>query len=133
MNDPLAQIARTPVRSPWPVVGGTLFIIAWVLIAWALFFLVFANGLILELLLNILRSVMVPGTAHSPRPEMLGWLPAMQAAIILAGAAGIPAGLAFFWRGRRKALLAGFATALVLGAVCGAYAVYLLISSAISI
>ncbi|MFZ4774186.1 MAG: hypothetical protein ACOYM3_02405 [Terrimicrobiaceae bacterium] len=133
MSEPVTQAPRSPAYSPWPVVGGTLFIIAWVLMALILFYLIFANGLILELLLNILRSVMVPGTTHSPRPEMLGWVPAMQAAIILAGAAGIPAGLAFFWRGRRKALLLGFATALVLGALCGIYAVYLLISSAITI
>ncbi len=133
MNEPVTQAPRSPARSPWPVVGGTFFIIVWVLLAWALFFLIFANGLILELLLNILRSVMVPGTAHSPRAEMLGWVPAMQAAIVLAGAAGIPAGLAFFWRDRRKALLLGFATALALGALSGIYAVYLLVSSAITI
>jgi len=122
-----------PALSPWPAVGGALFIIAWALIAWVLFYLIFANGLILEVLLNILRSVMVPGTTHSPRPEMLGWVPAMQAAILLAGAAGIPAGLAIFWRGRRKVLLLSFAAALTLGAVCGAYAVFLLISSSITI
>ena len=133
MNEPVTQSTRSPARSPWPVVGGTFFIIVWVLLAWALFFLIFANGLILELLLNILRSVMVPGTAHSPRAEMRGWVPAMQAAIVLAGAAGIPAGLAFFWRDRRKALLLGFATALALGALSGIYAVYLLVSSAITI
>jgi hypothetical protein len=133
MNQPVPQSTQPPPRSPWPVVGGTLFIIAWVIIAWILFYLFIVNGLILEMLLNILRSVMVPGSASSPRPEMLGWVPAMQSAIILGGAAGLPAGLAFFWRGRRKALLLGFVTALVLSVVCGIYAFYLLIASAITI
>jgi len=133
MNQPVPQASQRPTRSPWPFVGGTLFIIAWGLIAWLLFYLLFVNGLVLEILLNILRSVMVPGSASSPRPEMLGWVPAMQVAIILAGAAGIPAGLAFFWRDRRKALLLGFATALVLSVFCGIYALYLLIASAITI
>ncbi len=56
----------------------------------------------------------------------------MQAGLLVAGAAGIPAGLAIFWRSRRKVLLWVFAGAFIAGLLIEIYAVYTLFVNAFS-
>ncbi len=51
---------------------------------------------------------------------------------VLAGAAGIPAGLAFFWRGRRKLLLGIFLAAFLSGVLLQAGAFWLFARAAMS-
>jgi hypothetical protein len=125
-------IAPEPVRV-WPIIGGIAFILLWIATHVGLFYLIFAQGFILEIFLNIVRSVMVPGTADTPRPEMFSWAPAMQIALTLSGLSGTVGGLAFFWRPHRKRLLLGCGAGLLIAAVCGIYSFYLLFAAALSV
>lgn len=114
-------------------IAGIAFIAIWIVVHVCLFYLICAQGIVLDVLLAVLRSIMFPGTSNSPNPDMLNWIPGMQAGMILSGAAGIPAGLAFFWRGRRGVLLLSFVVAFVLGILCDLYALYTMASSAFRI
>ena len=130
MEEAVPPRSATSTRGAWLTVTGIAFIAGWIAVHVCLFYLICGGGIVTDILLNILRTVMFPGTANSPNPEMFSWIPSMQAGLILSGAAGVPAGLAFFWRGRRGVLLLSFVVAFVLGILCDFYAIYTMATSA---
>ena len=79
------------------VILGVLFAILWIIahVAWA--------GL------SFMADVMANDSGRADPNKHMSLIFGMLGGQILAGAAGIPAGLAFFWRGRRKLLLWMFA------------------------
>jgi hypothetical protein len=94
MNDPLppASPPALPVSKGW-LAGGIIFIVVWL------------AGHGLWMTLSLIGSVMAndSGRVSNERHETLIF--GLLAGQLLAGAAGIPGGLAFFWRKKRKALL----------------------------
>lgn len=119
--------------SGWLIAGTGAFLFFWAVFHVALFYLLFANGVILEIFLGILRQVMVPGSAQGPRPEVFSWVPAFQTGVIVSGLAGLPTGLAISWKSKRKILLLIGAGLFVLGLLAGALAIVLLLNSALAI
>jgi len=116
-----------PDKSAWPVVVGTGLIVAWIAVAVLLFYTIAVSGLLVEIFVAIIRPILFPGTSGS-QPDMLTWLPSMRVGLILAGAAGIPAGLSIFWRNRRTGLLGSFAILLLAGLLCGLYSLWTMIA-----
>lgn len=121
-----------PAHNIWLPILGIVFIVVWIGSAVVLFYIFGGGGIVADVLLAIVRSVMFPGTANQSRPEMLDWIPSMRIGMILAGAAGIPAGLAIFWQSWRKSLLLGFTAAFLAGVLVLLYSLYTLLSSAFS-
>jgi hypothetical protein len=117
--------------NPWRVVLGISFIVVWVTVHVVLFYLLGAGGIVIEAMLGVAKSVVLPGLAMNPgsQTEVFTWVPAFEAALALAGFAGIPAGLAIFWQSRRKVLLWTFGISLFLGVAGILYAIFLLISA----
>ncbi len=112
-----------PVR-PGSIVLGITFIILWGLAHVVLLGLSFAGGLLLEILLGIFKNVTLPGLViNNPGTEM-AWIIPLQIGIALTGLAGLPAGLAMFWRHHRKRLWFSFSGLLALGLAFDLYAIY---------
>jgi hypothetical protein len=82
--------------------------------------------------LSFVASLMANDSGKASAAEHLSLIVGMLGGQVLAGAAGIPAGLAFFWRGRRKWLLWLFAILFVTGALGQVWAFNAFFSSASS-
>ncbi|MDZ4290038.1 MAG: hypothetical protein U0984_18880 [Prosthecobacter sp.] len=125
--------AATPTPGTGQVIGGIVFIVVWALVHVVLFYLFFASGVLVDIMLKIVRSIMFPGESRTlTGDEVFGWTGILQTGLILAGAAGVPRGLAIFWRSRRKLLLRCFWIAFFAGVFCELYAVYMLLAAAFS-
>ena len=127
-----------PETPPAPGIGrilaGVAVIVAWTLAHVILFYLFFASGAVIDILLSILRKVFFPAAGtYQAVPDPFAWTGFLQAGLILAGAAGIPLGLRIFWRGRRKVLMRAFWIALVAGAGFEICAFYILLSNSLAI
>jgi len=101
---PSTTTAKAGVSVVW-VVCGILFIIFWIIghLAWA--------GL------SFIADVMANDSGQAAQDKHLMLIFGMIGGQVLCGAAGIPAGLAFFWRSRRKLLLWLFSLLFVAGAL----------------
>ncbi len=105
MSDaPSSTAAKQGVSTAW-VVCGILFIVFWIIVhlAWA--------GL------SFMADVMANDSGRASQDKHLMLIVGMIGGQVLCGAAGVPAGLAFFWRSRRKLLLWLFALLFVAGAL----------------
>lgn len=120
--------AEEQAANPWLVAGGVVFILLWALVHVALFYVLAAGGIVSEIFLVILRSVMLPGTAQTPASGSFVWVPALQACLGLTGLAGLPAGLAFFLKRKRKPLLLSSAAVFLLGLVVGFFSILAFLS-----
>lgn len=108
---PSVPAAKDGVSVPW-MICGILFIVLWIIahLAWA------GLAFIADVMAND------SGKASSDQAAMLIF--GMLGGQVLCGAAGIPAGLAFFLRGKRKLLLWLFAFLFVAGALIQAGVFY---------
>lgn len=91
--------------SPLLVAGGILFTAFWAVVhvAWGM--------------LAFMANVMANDSGNASTDRHLLLIGGMIAGQILAGLAGIPAGLAVFWRGRRRILLTTFLGLFLTGAI----------------
>ena len=114
--------------------AGVSLIVGWVLAHVVLFYLFFASGTVMDILLNMLRAFMFPGTSGTltHNHELLGWTGTLQTGLVLAGVAGIPLGLSVFWLERRKLMLLCFLLSFIAGTVCEVHALYILVTTAFS-
>ena len=111
MNATVHLFAFSIVGLTWSALGGVAFIVVWLMaaVAWAV--------------MSLMGSLMAndSGSVSADRHmKMLVWLVVGE---ILAAAAGIPGGLAFFWAAHRTHMLIGFAGLLVTGAAMQVWAV----------
>lgn len=113
---PGATAAKEGVSTGW-VVCGILFIVVWIIahLAWA--------GL------SFMADVMANDSGKVAQNKHMALILGMIGGQVLCGAAGIPAGLAFFWRRRRKLLLWLFAILFVAGALIQGGTLYSFFSS----
>lgn len=120
MNDTTPPRAASRATTVLLVVAGLLLIVVWISahIAWAT--------------MSMVANLMANDSGAASGGKHISLILGMLAGQVLAGAAGIPAGLACFWRGRRKLLLWSFAILFVIGALCQAWAFNSFFSSASS-
>ena len=105
-----ATSPSSSAMKPLLVVAGILFMVLWIAAhcAWAA--------------MALMANLMANDSGAASTDQQMALIVGMLAGQVLAGAAGIPAGLAFFRRGRRKPLLVLFAVLLVAGALCQLWA-----------
>jgi hypothetical protein len=117
MTETLQPPAVSPADRAVRVTLGIVFIAVWLgaHLAWA------AMALFANLMAN--DSGAASESAHT------SLIVGVLAGQVLAAGAGIPAGLAFFWRARRKPLLWCFAALFGVGALCQAWSFYAFFSS----
>ncbi|MCX6552556.1 MAG: hypothetical protein NTY02_16390 [Acidobacteria bacterium] len=132
MNTSLPPTEPAPAPGVGRIVAGLSVIIVWACAHVVLFFLLGASGVIMELFLMLLKAVMFPGASQTAIAPTFAWDWMLKLGTILAGAAGVPAGLAVMWRHRRKALLRYFWLLLLAGIVCEVIAFGTFISGALS-
>ncbi|MDZ4401356.1 hypothetical protein [Prosthecobacter sp.] len=103
-EEPSAIAVKTGVSVAW-VICGVLFIVLWIIahVAWGM--------------MSLMANVMANDSGAASGDTHMTLIVGMLGGQILAGGAGIPAGLAFFWRGRRKLLLWLFAALFASGAL----------------
>ena len=101
---PSPTVAQDGVSTGW-VVCGILFIVFWIIghLAWGA--------------MSFIADVMANDSGRAAQDKHLMLIFGMIGGQVLCGAAGVPAGLAFFWKSRRKLLLKLFAVLFVVGAL----------------
>lgn len=117
------------------IIGGIALMTVWALVHVVVFYLFFTSGFIIDVILGVAKSVMFPGAAiNSTEPhQMFQWAGFLQAGLIIAGAAGVPAGLAMWMKNRRKMLWLGFWIMLIVGGILELSAIFILVSNAFSV
>lgn len=120
-----------PKTNPWHIAAGVIFILLWALVHLALFYMVAAGGIVADVFLSIIRSILFPGTNSIAQPEPFTWIPALQFGLSLTGLAALPLTLSFFLSRRRKLLLLASIVAFVLGVLAGFYALVVFVSQAL--
>ncbi len=88
------------------VVVGSLFILGWVGVH------------VLWGALSGMANLMANDSGRASSNAQMALILTFLAGVIVAGAAGIPAGLAIFWRGKRLMLLGLFVVLFLAGAAC---------------
>jgi len=88
------------------VVAGLIFSVVWIYahIVWAT--------------MSAMASMMANDSGKSSMGAWGGLIGGMLMGQVIAGSAGIPGGLAFFWRGRRRLLILLFLILFIVGALC---------------
>lgn len=135
MNESPPALPAASATSTGRIVTGIAFILGWGVVHLVLFYLFFASGIVVDVLLSVVKSVMFPGASLPGKAahELLGWSGILQTGLIIAGAAGIPGGLAFFCNEWRKFLRRLFWVLLIPGGACEISAVIILIRSAFTV
>ncbi|MDZ4290037.1 MAG: hypothetical protein U0984_18875 [Prosthecobacter sp.] len=100
------------------VLAGIVFTVLWIVahVTWAT--------------MSLMGTLMANDSGAASNDQHMALMGGMLGGQIVAGAAGIPGGLAFFWRGKRKLLLILFAILFVAGALWQVAAFYSFFSSA---
>jgi len=115
------------------IIAGLVVMTGWALAHVVLFFLLGVGGVVSDLLLSLLKAVLFPGPHATASSTAFAWVGMLKTGTILAGAAGVPAGLAIILRHRRTMLMRVFWLALLAGIACEVIAVGLFISGNLSI
>lgn len=132
MSSTLPPAGSVPGPGMWRIVGGISFMLGWALLHVILFYALAVSGILVDILLVLIKSVMFPGASHTAAGahEVLGWESQLRTGLILAGMAGLPGGLAFFMAARRRLLWGGFLLLLLAGFGFEIYAFGILVRNA---
>jgi hypothetical protein len=120
----------TPRSGAGRIVAGIAIAGVWAAAHWVLFYLVAAGGILTDLALVIIRSIMFPGWTAPASATEFAWSVPLEAGFILAGAAGVPLGASLIWRQRAKLLRRIFWVVFLAGIAAGLFALFNFISSA---
>jgi len=115
MSDLPPALPEAPAPGVGRIIGGVAFAIMWAAAHVVLFYLFAGGGIVLDILLGIAKTVMVPGREGAHHIDFDQWAMPLRTGLFIAGAAGIPAGIAIIWRHKRKAMMRLFWLALVVG------------------
>jgi len=130
---PLAPpVAPPPAPGIGRIIAGLAFMVVWALAHVVLFYLMGVGGILTQAFVLLLKAFLFPGTSQTAGPAALEWTVMLTAGTSLAGAAGVPAGLAIIWRHRRKMLMRYFWLAMLAGIVCELIAFGTFVSGALS-
>lgn len=104
-NDPPPPPAASTAKTVLLVILGILFILGWIAahLVWGT--------------MSLMAGAMANDSGLAQTDTHANMILGMICGQVVAGAAGIPAGLSFFWRGQRKKLLIAFAALFVAGAL----------------
>ena len=136
----MSELTTAPVEAPpaspgvGRIIAGILIIVIWELVHVVLFYLIFASGLLIQLFLGMLRSILFPGDTRSInlQDDWFGWTGLLVVGLSIVGAAGVALGLRLFWQSRRRVLLRIFWWTLLTGFLFELGALYSLIKTSFS-
>ena len=135
MFDPEPALSISPDARPslGRIVGSVSFIFGWVVLHYVLFFLLAGGGVVLEVLLSIVKTFLFPGRSlHEQHLDITAWSTSLTVGVVIAGLAGIPAGLAILWKHKRKIMMRTFWIAILVGIAFELYALISFIGSALT-
>lgn len=130
MEQPPALASDTiAAPSKGKIFVGLVIMVAWIFLHVVLFYVLAVSGFLLELFVGFIKSILLNDRdAFSPIGD--AWEGPLKAGLILAGAAGIPLGLAKFWITHQKRIKKAFWLILLLGFLFELYALFILLSTA---
>jgi len=112
------------------IIAGIAIAVGWPAAHWVLFYLVAVGGILTDVALLLIRSIMFPGWKAPESATDFAWSVPLEAGFILAGAAGVPLGASLIWRQRAKLLRRIFWVVFLAGIATGLFAFFNFISSA---
>lgn len=112
---------------------GVAFMVFWAVVHVVLFYGLAVSGILIDVFLAILKSVMLPGKASSGAHEMMGWEGTLKAGLIAAGVAGIPGGMAMFGGEQRRLRWRLFWMVLGVGVVLEMVALFIMVKNAFTV
>jgi hypothetical protein len=130
MNAPANPPPLEPRFQTGQVIAGISLTVIWAFLHVVLFYLVAVSGIIFVAFLEGVLTFLFPGRAMTSPVISLDWILPLQIGLTLGGLAGVPAGLAIFWRGRRKQLWTLFGVTLFGALIFEIYAVVRFFSEA---
>ena len=133
MSEEVTVADAGPKVKAGSVLGGVAFMVLWGVGHVVLFYGLAVSGILIDVFLAILKSVMLPGKASTGAHEMMGWEGTLKAGLIVAGVSGIPGGMAMFGGVRRKVLGRLFWMVLGVGVVLELAALFLLVRNAFTV
>jgi hypothetical protein len=133
MSEEVTVADAVPKVKAGSVFGGVAFMVFWAVGHVVLFYGMAVSGILIDVFLGVLKSVMLPGKASTGAHEMMGWEGTLRAGLIVAGVAGIPGGMAMFGGERRKLLGRLFWLVLGVGVVLELVAVFILVRNAFTV
>ncbi len=128
MHEPAHPPSLEPPFKTGQVIAGVSLTVVWVILHVVLFYLLAASGIIFVAFLESILTFLFPGRSLNNPMGSLDWILPLQVGLTLGGIAGIPAGLAIFWRARRKLLWTLFGVAFLGALIFEIYSVVRLFS-----
>lgn len=128
MNEPAHPPSLEPPFKTGQFIAGVSLTVVWVIFHVVLFYLLAVSGIIFVAFLGSILTFLFPGRSLNSPMGSLDWILPLQIGLTLGGIAGIPAGLAIFWRARRKLLWTLFGVAFFGALIFETYAVVRLFS-----
>jgi len=128
MHEPAHPPSLEPPFKTGHVIAGVSLTVVWVILHVILFYLLAASGIIFVAFLESILTFLFPGLSLNNPMGSLDWILPLQVGLTLGGIAGIPAGLAIFWRARRKLLWTLFGVAFLGALIFEIYSVVRLFS-----
>ena len=119
----------TAAPSKGKIFGGLVIMAAWIFLHVVLFYLFAVSGVLVEMFVGFVKAILL-NDKNGLSSMGDAWEGALKTGLILAGAAGIPLGLAKFWITYQKRLKKAFWLFLILGFLFEIYALFILISTA---
>lgn len=134
MDDPPPLPDAPPPRRTGRVVGGIIFMTGWALVHLLLFYLFFVSGVLIDLIVGMLKTIFIHNT-HSTNAfsKVFAWADLLLTGLIIVGTAGVPRGLAIFWDSRRKSLKRIFWLMFIAGVALELWALFTLVSNALTV
>lgn len=132
MNEPATPATHAQKFKTGQVIAGVSLIVVWGLVHIVLFYLIAGGGIVVAVFLQAILSILFPGRSLAAGADVMGWIVPLQVGLTLGGIAGIPAGLAIFWKEHRKLLWSLFGVSFLGAAIFDIYAVVRLFSEAFS-
>ena len=129
MHEPAHPPSLEPPFKTGQVIAGVSLTVVWVILHVVLFYLLAASGIIFVAFLESILTFLFPGRSLNNPMGSLDWILPLQVGLTLGGIAGIPAGLAIFWRARRKLLWTLFGVAFLGALIFEIYSVVRLFSN----
>ena len=133
MSEEVTVADAGPKVKAGSVFGGVAFMVFWGVVHVVLFYGLAVSGILIDVFLAILKSVMLPGKASTGAPAMMGGEGTVKAGLIVAGVSGSPGGMAMFGGVRRKVLGRLFWMVLGVGVVLELAALFLLVRNAFTV
>ena len=112
------------------IIAGISIAVVWAAAFWAMFYVVAVGGILTDIALLLVRSIMFPGWKAPASAADFAWSMPLEAGFILAGAAGVPLGASLIWRQRDRLLRRIFWVVFLAGIAAGLFALYRFLSSA---